>query len=125
MCGKNHLYFWIVIFYSRSKIFHSGGGESFHHGAGKIDPGSVLRLKTVCFVFLVGPGCALCTTSSQHDRNLGPKVEPKSHKNQCQNEDKKSMRLGWAYEAMFLSFGTQLGPMSQVGHRKRIVVKFH
>ena len=75
----------------------------------KIDLGSVLRPKAVCFAFLVGPGCVLWATRGQHGRNLGPKMEPKSHKNQCQNEDKKSMRLGWAYEVIFSDFGTQLG----------------
>ena len=53
--------------------------------------------KTVYFALLVGLGCVLWATRGQHGRNLGPKMEPKSHKNQCLNGGNKSMRLGWAY----------------------------
>ena len=90
-----------------------------------IDLGSVMRPKTVCFAFLVGLGCVLWATRGQHGRNLGPKMEPKSHKNQCQNGGKKSMRLGWAFYVFWI-LGANLAPKwRQVGHRKRIVVKFN
>ena len=51
----------------------------------KIDLGGVLGPETVFFALLVGLGCVLWATRGQHGRNLGPKMEPKSHKNQCQN----------------------------------------
>ena len=38
-----------------------------------------------------------------------PKMEPKSHKNQCQKWCKKSMRLGCAFWSGFSDFGSQLG----------------
>ena len=38
-----------------------------------------------------------------------PKMEPKSHKNQCQKWCKKSMRLGCAFWSGFSDFRSQLG----------------
>ena len=62
----------------------------------KIDLGGVLGAswkhlgtldapKTVFFALLVGLGCVLWATRGQHGRNLGPKMDPKTHQNRCQN----------------------------------------
>ena len=108
----------------RSKLIGKSrfGGTKIEvrRGPGGVWDGSwaVLSVWIAFLVFVVGLGCVLWAKRRQLGPNLGPKMEPKSNKNRCQNAYKKSMRLGPPFLVYFVGFwdgkrgqvATKMGP---------------